>query len=66
MQDGEPGLGNVIDDAYTQKIESPLYEPKGDKPHISELFDDSVTKKLIDEIVANSVISDEEKLFLIK
>jgi hypothetical protein len=53
------------DQKYTSKINTPVYEPKNKKPKIYELFDDSKTKRLINEI-KKSNISDDEKLFLIE
>lgn len=53
------------DQKYTSKINTPVYEPKNIKPKIYELFDDSKTKRLINEI-KKSNISDDEKLFLIE
>jgi ParB-like chromosome segregation protein Spo0J len=52
------------DDVYTRKVESPKYEPKGTKPSIPELFDDSRTKKIIESIKL-SKLSKDEKEFLI-
>jgi hypothetical protein len=49
---------------YTSKIVTPEYEPKNKKPHVLELYDDSKTKRIINEI-KNSNISEEEKKFLI-
>ncbi len=37
---------------YSQKIEAPIYEPKGEKPAVSELFDTEKTEALISEIEA--------------
>lgn len=48
---------------YTLKVGVPQYTPKGDEPEIIELFDDSKTMELIEEI-ENSDISDEKKEFL--
>jgi len=48
---------------YTQKIESPIYEIKGENPAISELFDDKKTKNLVLDI-ENSEIDEEIKEFL--
>jgi len=48
---------------YSRKIESPIYEPKNEKPPINELFDDSKANELIEEI-ENSTLSNEEKEFL--
>lgn len=52
-----------LSDYYSKKITSPVYEPTGEKPDVSELFDVSKTKKLIKEIEASS-LPDEEKEFL--
>ena len=50
-------------DLYTKKIEAPIYEPKNEKPSIDELFDDTKTRQLIDEI-SRSSLSNNEKEFL--
>lgn len=39
-----------VDDMYTRKITVPIYEPKGPKPHISELVDTTKADQLIDAI----------------
>lgn len=49
---------------YSSKIEAPVYEPKNKKPHILELVDRSKTNRLIREIEASN-LSSEEKEFLI-
>ena len=49
---------------YSSKIESPIYEPKNEKPHILELVNKEKTHRLIKEI-DNSNLSIEEKKFLI-
>lgn len=49
---------------YSTKIESPIYEPKNQKPHIIELVDKSKTQRLIREIDASN-LPIEEKQFLI-
>jgi hypothetical protein len=54
---------NSEDSKYTRNIQAPIYEPKGDKPAISELFDDKRTKELIAEI-DNSDLPEDEKVFL--
>ena len=59
-------FGVVIDpeqNPYSQKVTSPLYEPKGEKPSISELYDDEKTMGLIEDI-KNSNLPDQEKQFL--
>jgi sporulation protein YlmC with PRC-barrel domain len=48
---------------YSRKIISPIYEPKAEKPELSELFDTSKTDALIEKINA-SKIPEEEKVFL--
>ena len=50
---------------YTSKIKTPEYQPKNQKPHILELFDNSKTKRIISEI-NQSNISEDEKKFLIE
>ena len=49
---------------YSSKIDSPIYEPKNQKPHIIELCDKSKTHRLIKEI-DKSNLSYDEKTFLI-
>ena len=39
-----------LDDTYSRKIEAPIYEPKGEQPEISELFDDAKTQQLRHDI----------------
>jgi hypothetical protein len=61
-----PKISNrKLDDKYTQKINTIIYEPKNNKPHISQLVDQSKTNKLIKKIKESS-IREEEKLFLIE
>jgi hypothetical protein len=49
---------------YTKKINTPIYEPKGDQPAIGELADSGKALELMQAIQA-SAISDAEKQFLI-
>ncbi len=56
---------NEADKKYSSKIEAPIYEPKNAKPHLLELLEDSKTKRIIREIEASNV-SSEEKAFLIE
>lgn len=49
---------------YSTKIESPIYEPKNQKPHLIELVDKSKTHRLIRDI-DQSNLPIEEKKFLI-
>lgn len=54
-----------IESDYTQKIITPIYEPRGQKPHILELYDKMKTQRMIVEIDKSNV-SIEEKMFLIE
>ena len=51
------------DNPYTTKINIPQYEIKGEEPAISELYDITKTKELIQEI-DEADITDEQKSFL--
>lgn len=50
---------------YSSKIESPIYKPREQKPHILELYDKLKTQRMIVEIEKSNV-SIEEKMFLIE
>jgi hypothetical protein len=61
-------LGQIEDDSdnnYSRKIEAPTYEITGDKPQIQDLFDDSRTKQLVDEIDASDLPEDEKRFLKI-
>jgi hypothetical protein len=51
------------DNPYTSNVESPAYEPVGDKPDIESVFDAGKTNKLLSEI-EQSNIPENEKQFL--
>ena len=51
------------ENTYTQKVDVPTYEPSGDKPDITELFDDSHAFNLIEKI-KSSKLPQAEKDFL--
>jgi hypothetical protein len=54
-----PGGTEGLDgDTYTTKIKAPIYEIKGEKPKVSELFDDAKTRTLVAEINAAALPSD--------
>lgn len=57
--------GEDEENPYNTKIEIPHYEMQGEKPDISELFDDEKEQQLIEEI-RNAKISEDEKNFLIR
>jgi len=60
-QNENPG---ELSDEYTKKIVPPIYEPKGIKPKVDELFDTTVTNKLIDSIQQHE-LPEEIKSFLL-
>ena len=51
------------DNPYSQKVEIPTYEPDGEKPSFSEMYEDEKVLKLIDKI-ENSSVDNEIKQFL--
>lgn len=55
----------ALQSKYTNKVETPIYEPKNKKPHILELVDVEKTKRLIREIEMSN-LDDFEKRFLIE
>ena len=61
---GEEFAPNLDDQKYSSKIESPIYEPRSQKPHVLELCDKTKTHRLVLEIEQSS-LSLEEKKFLI-
>lgn len=58
-----PPKENGVDDTYTNKIVSPVYEPKGEKPPLSALIDRGKTQELIAGIDAAD-LPDDVKGFL--
>lgn len=63
LTDVLPGTGNE-EEPYTTKIDTPVYEPSGGKPDISELYDDTKTQELISRIrsVMAIVLADPNQL----
>jgi hypothetical protein len=59
------GVEKDTEKKYTKKIEVPIYEPKNKKPFTLELYDNTKTKRLINEIQISNV-SESEKDFLIE
>ena len=62
----EKELADLFDEReneYTQKVETPLYEPSEDKPKLEDLFDDSKAFELIEQI-KESGLPQAEKDFL--
>ncbi len=54
LTDVLPGTGNE-EEPYTTKIDTPVYEPSGSNPDISELYDDTKTQELISRIRSASL-----------
>ena len=63
LTDVLPSTGNE-EEPYTTKIDTPVYEPSGGKPDISELYDDTKTQELISRIRSASLDPDIEKFLL--
>lgn len=49
---------------YTKKISAPIYKVTGNKPQISELYDNSKTRELFSKI-KNANVTEEERKFLL-
>lgn len=56
-------LQNGQDEKYTRNIQAPIYTPKGEKPAINDLYDETRTNELLSEI-ETSDLPDAEKEFL--
>jgi hypothetical protein len=56
-EDGETG------EDYSQKIDAPVYEPKGEKPRLTELIDQSKKEKILARI-EKAEVSESDKIFL--
>lgn len=59
----EDSCGESQDQIYTNKIVAPVYEPKGERPPIKDLYDRTKTQTLIDKIDASD-IPEEIKHFM--
>lgn len=55
----------ISENTYTRKIESPVYEPKSEKPCVDDLYNTEKANKLIDDIKRSS-LDNQTKDFLIK
>ena len=56
-------IDKIEDDSYTKKIDTPIYEPKGIKPKVSELYNEDKGFELLEKIKKSNV-SKAEKEFL--
>lgn len=52
------------DNPYTQKVEIPVYEPTGDKPALSELYQDQKAVELAEQISASNLPAAEKSFLL--
>ena len=52
------------DNLYSRKIEAPTYTPSNVKPAVSDLFDDTKTRALIQAIDAAEGLTEDERRFL--
>jgi len=58
-------LEDLEDEFYTKKIKSPIYEPKNEKPKLSEIYNSEKADEL-QELIKQSKLPEKEKEFLIK
>lgn len=63
MEAWDVSLMSEEENPYTMKVESPLYEAKGEQPEVSELYDDEKAQSLIASIEASGA-GEELKSFL--
>jgi hypothetical protein len=61
----EDEQSSPIDETYTAKIVAPIYEPKGECPKVSDLFDHSKTTTLIKGIKAAKLPAETEAFLLL-
>jgi len=63
------GLDELTEDEltekYTRKVETPIYEPKGEKPEVVNLYDLEVVRSLLDRINDREDLPDDVKSFLV-
>lgn len=64
VEDWNVSIGQKIDDTYSRKIETPVYEPSGVSPNLSDCYDSTKTEELIEEI-EEANLPDEVREFLI-
>ena len=58
------GVAGLDDEKYTTKIETPIYEPKGDQPAVGDLYDTSKADELA-ETIKGSNLPDDVRSFLL-
>lgn len=55
---GDPSERELDDSKYTTKIETPIYEMKGDKPEVAEIYDTTKTGELSSRIMSADLPDD--------
>lgn len=55
-------IGDADPSAYSQKVDTPTYEPSDKKPGVEELFDDNVLQALLADIRASNIPEEEKQL----
>ena len=58
-------LAEPEEQLYSRKIEAPIYEPTGQKPHVSQLYDSSKTERIVSAIERTESLSEDNKAFLL-
>jgi len=58
MLGNDRAIPETKDNTYTNKIVAPVYEPKGERPAISQMIDRTKTDRLISQIDASSIPED--------
>lgn len=58
------GMGIGGDSTYSKKVETPIYQIRGEKPVISELYNQEKYIKLLAEIDSSASLPEEQKEFL--
>ena len=53
-----------VEEQYSSNVTAPIYEPTGDMPEVSELFDRTKAMELLADIDKEQNITDEEREFL--
>ena len=63
-QNSDDILDFAKEEKYTQTITSPVYEIKGTKPKIKDLYNDTKTNELIDKIKSSKLNKDEQEFLI--
>ena len=58
-------IDKIEEESYTKKIEAPIYEPKGIKPKVSELYNEDKGFELLEKIRKSNVTKAEKEFLTI-